>query len=103
MLRMSGSLYNKPVISLHVSRPIAAAIEPIINPHDLKILGWWCKVSGNAGQAVLLSEDVREMTPQGLAVNDEDALSMPQDLARHREILDIQFKLIDKVVKTKRR
>jgi hypothetical protein len=30
-------------------------------------------------------------------------LSLPDDLVRHREILDIRFKLIGKTVKTKRR
>lgn len=102
MLRMSGSLYNKPVISLRISKAIATAIEPIINPHNLKILGWWCKSPGNNAVSVLLSEDVREVNNQGLAVNDEDSLSVPEDLARHREILNILFKLIDKIVKTKR-
>lgn len=101
MLRMSGSLYNKPVISLRISKAIATAIEPVINPHNLKILGWWCKTPGSGGVSVLLSEDVRDITTQGLAVNDEDALSAPEDLARHSEVLNIQFKLIDKVVKTK--
>jgi hypothetical protein len=40
--------------------------------------------------------------PRGVAVNDDDALSSPEDLVRHREILDIKFALIDKTVKTKR-
>lgn len=51
---------------------------------------------------VLLSDDVREATPAGLAINDQDVLSAPDELVRHREILDIHFDLIDKLVKTKR-
>src|SRR4051794_18530941 len=100
MLRMSESLLNMPVVSLRSGGPIATASEPIINPHNLKILGWWCKSPGN-GQLVLLSEDVREILPTGLAVNDEDSLTAPNDLVRHREVLDIRFRLIDKIVKTK--
>jgi hypothetical protein len=102
MLRMSESLFNLPVISLRIGRQIATATEPIINPHNLKIMGWWCKENGSGAQAVLLMDDVRENTPQGLAVNDEDALSMPDDLVRQKEVLDIHFALADKVVKTKR-
>lgn len=102
MLLMSKSLFNRPVMSLHSSGQIATALEPIINPHNLKILGWWCKVAGQSAQAVLLADDVREMMPRGLAINDESALSMPDELVRHREILNIHFRLTDKIVKTKR-
>lgn len=89
-------------MSLRSGSQIAIANEPIINPHNLKILGWWCTPRGGKGRLVILSEDVRELMPQGLAVNDDDGLSSPDDLVRHREILDIKFQLIDKTVRTKR-
>ncbi|HET9721851.1 MAG TPA: hypothetical protein VFP32_02365 [Candidatus Saccharimonadales bacterium] len=101
MLRLSKSLVNQPVVSLRSGGQIAVAVLPIINPHNLKILGWWCKTTGNNSQ-VLLAEDVRETMPDGLAVNDESDLSSPEDLVRHKEILDINFELMDKLVKTKR-
>ena len=101
MLKLSSSLLNRPVMSLRAGAQIGVAIEPIINPHNLKILGWWCtSVSGK--KMVLLSEDVREAMPEGLAVNDDDALSEPADLVRHKEILDIRFQLMNKLVRTKR-
>ena len=99
---MSKSLYNRPVMSLRSEGQIGLALEPIINPHNLKILGWWCKAANSSQQTVLLAENVRELMPTGLAVDDENALSSPQDLVRHREILDIHFQLTDKLVKTKR-
>ena len=98
---MSKSLFNRPIMSLRTGGQIAVAVEPIINPHNLKILGWWCSASGDSS-LVLLSEDVREMMPQGLAVNDEMALSLRDELVRHKEILAIKFQLLDKLVKTKR-
>ena len=98
---MSKSLYNRPVMSLRSGGQIATAAEPIINPHNLKILGWWCGGPGKSS-LVLLTEDVREVMPQGFAINDEAELSRPEDLTRHREILNIRFKLIDKSVKSKR-
>lgn len=101
MLRLSSSLINRPVMSLRSGGQVGLAAAPIINPHNLKILGWWCR--GPAGSTqVLLTENVREQMPNGLAVNDEDALSDPADLVRHKEILDIGFELMDKLVKTKR-
>jgi hypothetical protein len=101
MLFMSKNLFDKPVMSLRSSGRIATAVEPIINPHNLKIVGWWCATPAKTKSA-LLAEDVREIMPGGLAVNDDDSLSLPEDLVRHKEILDIKFKLIGKVVKTKR-
>ena len=98
---LSSTLRNRPVMSLRTGGQIAVAIEPVINPHNLKILGWWCAEPGGQ-RAVLLSEDVRESMPNGLAVNNEDALSEPADLVRHKEILEINFELIDKLVRTKR-
>ncbi|HET7827729.1 MAG TPA: hypothetical protein VFK97_02590 [Candidatus Saccharimonadales bacterium] len=101
MLMLSGSLRNRPVVSLRTGGQIAVALAPVINPHNLKILGWWCSSPGGQHQ-VLLAEDVRETMPTGLAVNNEEALSDPSDLVRHREILDIKFELMDKPVRTKR-
>lgn len=101
MLKLSSSLINQPVMSLRAGTQIALAQAPIINPHNLKILGWWCNGTGN-GLRILLASDVREAIPNGLAVNDEQALSEPNDLVRHKEVLDIRFELMDKLVRTKR-
>jgi hypothetical protein len=101
MLLLSKSLLNLPVMSLRSGGQIAVASEPIINPHNLKIIGWWCKAPAGR-QLVLLAEDVREIMQNGLAVNDEEDLSAPEDLVRHSDILSIRFNLMDMPVKTKR-
>lgn len=102
MLKMSNSLLNLPVMSLRIGSQIAIAEAPIINPHNLKILGWWCTAPDSKNHLVLLAEDVREIMPTGIAINDEDALCEPEDLVRHHEVLEINFQLIDKPVRTKR-
>src|SRR5262245_54373905 len=102
MLMLSSTLLNRPVMSLRTGTQIALTIEPIIDPKNLKILGWWCEGPERGQKTVLLAEDVREIMPSGLAVNDEETLSNQADLVRHKEILSIAFKLIDKTVKTKR-
>ncbi len=101
MLMLSKSLINRPIMSLRSGVQIGSAVRPVINPHNLKILGWWCKLAGGQSQ-VLLADNVREVLPNGLAVNDESALSPSDDLVRHREILDTHFELTGKLVKTKR-
>lgn len=102
MLRLSKSLINQPILSLRLGGRVATAVEPIINPHNLKILGWWCKAPGHVEDLVLLAEDVRELLPDGIAINDDDALSLPADLVRHKELLEIDFRLMEKPVRTKR-
>jgi hypothetical protein len=102
MLMLSKSLVNRPVMSLRSGAQAAIASEPIINPHNLKIMGWWCRAPGGR-RLVLLAEDVREVMPGGLAINDEEDLSPPEDLVRHSDILNTQFQLLEKPVRTKRR
>lgn len=102
MLLMSSSLRSQPIMSLRTGSQIGVAQEPIINPHNLKILGWWSTMPGSKSSYVLLAEDVRERMPQGVAINDENELATTEDLVRHKEVLDIKFQLMDKQVKTKR-
>ena len=95
-------MMDQRVISLRLGGHIAIAKTPVINPHNLKILGWWCKEPAESQLKILLIEDIRQASSEGLAVNDEDVLSSPADLVRHREILDVKFELLGKTVKTKR-
>jgi hypothetical protein len=100
MLKLSSTLLNRPVISLVAGNQIAVATKPIVNPHNLKILGWWCTGAGGQ-QSVLIADEVRENLADGLVVNSEESLSEPADLVRHKDILEIDFALIDKLVRTK--
>lgn len=103
MLKLSASISNLPILSLRSGGRIATAAAPFINPHNLKILGWWCDSKFSTEHLILLTEDVREITPQGIVVDDNDALVQQEELIRHKEIIDAQFQPIDKLVKTKHR
>jgi hypothetical protein len=102
MLKLSSNLHNLTVLSLRSGGPVALATTPIINPHNLKIIGWWCKAPGHMESLVLLQDDVREENAKGLAIDDEEDLTQPEDLVRHKDVLDINYDLIGKLVKTKR-
>lgn len=104
MLMLSSKLSNMPVMSLRVGGQIAQAGQPIINPHNLKILGWYCQVNKKSKTPhVLLTESVREYSDRGIIVDDEESLTEPKDLVRHKDIIALNFQLIDKPVKTKHR
>lgn len=100
MLRLSKTITNIDVLSLRTAAKIATATEPIINPHNLKIEGWFCEDLFSKEKLVLLAQDVRDFVPAGLAVNDHEVLTSPEELVRLQEILKLEFKLHGKQVIT---
>ena len=100
MLQLSSMIVNRPILSLRVGRPIATTTLPIINPDNLKVEGFYCQVPKNSHTLILLSQDIRDVLPQGVVVNDEEVLTEPDELVRLKKILDIRFQLLGKSVET---
>lgn len=101
MLLLTNTLLGRKVMSLRNGRPVAITIESIINPNNLKVEGFYCHDSIDKKiLLVLLSQDVRDILPAGIVVNDHDVLSDPADLIRLKSILDLNFSLIGKPVFT---
>lgn len=100
MLQLSKSLLDRPVMSLRTGGQIATAIGPIINPNNLKIEGFYCQDRFSKDVLILLSQDIRDTIPQGLVVNDHDVLAAPDELIRLKDVLEINFQLMDKPVVT---
>jgi sporulation protein YlmC with PRC-barrel domain len=99
MLQLSSSLIGRPVMSLRTGTAVAATVRSIINPDNLKIEGFYCD-DGSGKNVVLLSQDIRDIIPNGLVVNDHDVLSEPGELVRLKQILDYNFTLEGKPVVT---
>jgi sporulation protein YlmC with PRC-barrel domain len=100
MLQLSGTLLNRPVMSLRAGTQIATTIAPIFNPNNLKIEGFYCNDRHNNKQLIMLYQDIRDMIPQGFVVDDHDNLSEPEELVRLKDIMDLHFDLIGKQVYT---
>lgn len=100
MLKLSDSLTNVPVLSLQTGTPVATAVEPIINPNNLKVEGFYCNERASKKQMVLLCQDIRDMLDQGFVVNSHEVLADPADLVRLRNILELDFQLLGKPVYT---
>lgn len=96
-------LLNRPVVSLRVGGQIATTVSPIINPDNLKLEGFYCQPTDKRQLLVLLSQDIRDIIPQGIVVNDTDVLSEPSELVRLKKIMGIHFELIGKKVVTEDR
>ncbi|HEX8182752.1 MAG TPA: PRC-barrel domain-containing protein [Candidatus Saccharimonadales bacterium] len=100
MLQLSGTMLNRDVLSLRTGSPIAQITASIINPDNLKIEGFYCTEFDTKQQMVLLYQDIRDILPQGVVVNDLDALSEPEELIRLKKILEMDFELLGKPVVT---
>ncbi len=98
MLQLSGMIINRPILSLRTGTEVATAMAPIINPDNLKIEGFFCKVGRK--QLVLVGQDIRDVLPQGFVVNDEDVLTDASELVRLNNVIQINFELLDKHVET---
>lgn len=100
MLQLSNSLLNKAVLSLRTGTPVATITEPIINPNNLKIEGFYCQDRYNKKKLILLYQDIREVLAEGYVVNDHDVLVDADELVRLKDILDLKFEIIGKAVVT---
>jgi len=100
MFRLSENLKEMPVLSLRTGGKIAMTEDFVVNPHNLKIEGWYCKDAYSKKPLILLASDVREIMPQGLAVNDHTNLTEPEELIRLKEVLELKFTALGKGVIT---
>lgn len=100
MLELIKNLLGKPVMSLRSGGQIAIVQDPIINPNNLKIEGFYCADQINKGSLVLLTQDIRDIMSQGFAVNDYEVLAKENDLIRLKKIISINFELTGKPVFT---
>lgn len=87
-------------MSLRTGGRIGIAHEPIINPRNLKVEGWYCKDHFSKQDLILLASDVRDFVPQGIAVDDHDVLTDPADLIRLQEVIELAFELHGKPIVT---
>ncbi len=100
MLKLSDSLIGQPVMSLRTGQQVATTRAAIFNPDNFKVEGLYCIDRFNKQELVLLYQDIRDIIPQGIVINDHDVLSEPAELVRLKAIMNIGFELIDKPVIT---
>ena len=103
MLQLSNALLAIPVMSLRTGAKVAVAEAPILNPNNLRIEGWYCTDIFSKETLILLRQDIREILPQGIAIDDHEVLTAPDDLIRLQKVMELAFELIGKQVITDRK
>ncbi len=100
MLQLAETILDKSVLSLRTGTPVAEITGPIINPDNLKIEGFYCQDNVDKQQLILLYQDIRDVLPQGLVIDDHDVLVSAEELIRLRDVIELKFELIGKPVET---
>lgn len=104
MLIVSSRLIGCPVLSLHVGGKVATVVEPIIDPHTLKILA--CRVEGplvgrEVGEILPMSS-VREFSRLGMIIDSTDEFVEPEEIIQIRDIIKLNFAIKGLKVETKK-
>lgn len=100
MLQLSSTIINQAVLSLRTGGQVALATEPLINPNNLKIEGFYCADHFDKNQLILLTQDIRDHVEKGFVIDDHEVLADPEELVRLKEVLDLRFELVGKSVVT---
>jgi uncharacterized protein YrrD len=100
MLRLGSTLTNLTVMSLQVGYPVATATTPIINPHNLTIAGFLCNTPDVPAPAVLMAQDIREISGKRIVIDNADEIRPAEDLIRLKDILLINYEIPGKKIMT---
>ncbi len=100
MLLLRSSVVGKKVLSIREGHQIGEVLEILCQPKNLKIEGFYVKDYSDKKIKVLLSQDIREIYRQDFITNDYESLSLPDELIKHKRIIDLSYDFIKKPVKT---
>lgn len=95
MLINGSRLKNIPAMSLQTGGMAGQAVDPVIDPTNLKILGY--SVTGplvEAQPAYLLIADIRELSDVGFIIDSADEFVLPGDVIALDKVTDYNFELI---------
>ena len=99
---MNSKFDRLAIASVQAGHRIASVNEPIVDPHKLHIVAFYVQKTEDTKEQLLLhTEDISEVTSRGLIIDhDEQLMSNDGDLVRLQEIIDLDFRLLNKPVET---
>lgn len=98
MLLLGSSFAKMPLLSLRIGSPVGFVVGHLINPHSLKIDALWVKIGGFKEHYLLLFKDIREVTLNGIVIDDHDVVISPSDALRLQPIISLKYELLGKKV-----
>ncbi len=103
MLISNEKLSGTPILSIQAGGMVARTGEAIIDPDDLKIVGF--KITGPLAKSennILDIKSVREFSNYGMVIDSEDELVNGEDVIKIRKVLDLGFNLVGLKVESRR-
>ena len=96
MLILASKLLNTPIMGLQTGSQLALTGDAIINPANLQILAYKLKASSFSDEEMLIRiADIRELSRIGFIVDSAEDFILPTDVIKIKEILDLNFNLLD--------
>lgn len=98
MLFFGTKLNEISLFSVRSAGRIGSVEQPIINPHNLHIDGFYVNAMNGQNCGIILDMDIREFILKGIIINNHEDISSVEDLVRLKSIIELDFKLLDKAV-----
>jgi sporulation protein YlmC with PRC-barrel domain len=98
MYAQATQLQTMPIISLQTGATVAWVLEPIIDTAKLEILAFRCDATEQKRPLILMARDIRQISPEGVLVDNEEELTNPEDIVRLKVILKSSYNPIGKHV-----
>lgn len=103
MLISGDKLRNVPILSIQAGGMIARTGDPIIDPDELKLVGF--NIAGPLAKSennILDIKSVREFSNYGMVIDSTDELVSGDDVIKIKRALELGFNLIGLKVETRR-
>ena len=103
MLLNGNKLRDVPILSIQAGGMIARTSDPIIDPDELKVVGF--KIVGplaKSGSNILDVQSIREFSNYGMVIDSADELVSGDDVVRIKRVLDLGFNLIGLKVESRK-
>lgn len=101
---MNSRIIGTPILSVQAGGPIATIKSAIIDPNDLKILGFHLEgpLVNRAEARILDVRSIREYSQLGIVIDNIEELVAPDDIIKIQNVLELNFDLINLKVRTKK-
>ena len=103
MLLNAEKLRNVPILSIQAGGMIARTGDPIIDPDDLKVVGF--EIVGPLAKSdnnILDARSIREFSNYGMVIDSADDLVARDDVIKIKQVLDLHFSLIGLKVESRK-
>lgn len=100
---LGSQLQDTPVMSLQTGQELARTSRPVIDPRILSIIAY--QLEGpllDNNPSLLRINDIREMSDIGMIIDSSDEILAADDVIKIKEVLDLNFDLVDMPVRDSR-